>query len=311
LNLPLTAALGDLGIQIEGRETPEGVRQRRANWQVVTPGYFDAVGMRVVRGRAIAQEDRREAPGVVVVNEAAVRLHWPDRDPVGTRLKLGRTATTWLTVIGVVNDVRQASLRDGPEPEIYLAHAQTELFGGPMRSLAVVIRSTNDARTVARDVRDAVRALDPLIPVRAVTTMREVRQASTSMSTFVWLLLTAFAAVGLVVAALGVYAVMAYWVAERRRELGVRMALGATTGRVVLLVLQQGAAAAGIGIVLGVAGGLALGRFLGALLYQVSPADPLAIASACALATVAALLASYIPAHRAARADPIAALRAS
>ena len=312
--LPLADGGGDLNFQIEGRETPPGTLSRRADWQVVTPGYFEAMGMRVVQGRGIQPADIAGSPGVIVFNESAARLHWPDGDALGARLTLGgRAGPGLVTVIGIVNDIRTGDLTVAPRPEMYLAHTQFRMFGARHRADALAGDHRPDGgripTAVAGALRREVAALDPNLSVDAVRTMADVRAASVSMQRFVWLLLGTFAGVALVVALIGVYGVMAYSVAQRQREIGVRMALGATARSVIALVLRQGLVPAVLGIGVGLMGGLLLGRTLRAQLYATSPTDPVTVAVATALMGAAAGLACYVAARRAARIDPILALR--
>ena len=311
--LPLADSGGDLNFQIEGRETPPGSLSRRADWQVVTPGYFDAMSMRIVEGRGIEATDIAGSPGVIVFNQTAARLHWPDGDAIGKRLTLGgRAGPGVVTVVGIVNDIRTGDLTIEPRPEMYLAHTQFRMFGRgtePMRSMTVTIRTAADPSAVAGTLRQEVAALDANLSVDAVRTMADVRASSVSMQRFVWLLLAAFAGVALLVALVGVYGVMAYSVSQRQREIGVRMALGATTGNVIGLVLRQGLTPAGIGIGAGLAGGLLLGQTLRTQLYATSPTDPATAAATTAVMAAAALLACYVAARRAAGIDPLVALR--
>ena len=194
--LPLADGGGDLNFQIEGRETPPGTLSRRADWQVVTPGYFEAMGMRVVQGRGIEPADIAGSPGVIVFNESAARLHWPNGDALGARLTLGgRAGPGLVTVVGIVNDIRTGDLTVAPRPEMYLAHTQFRMFGRgtePMRSLAITVRTSADPAAVAETLRREVAALDPNLSVDAVRTMAEVRATSVSMQRFVWLLLGHF-----------------------------------------------------------------------------------------------------------------------
>ena len=311
--LPLADGGGDLNFQIEGRETPPGTLSRRADWQVVTPGYFEAMAMRVNQGRGIEPADVAGSPGVIVFNESAARLHWPDGNPLGARLTLGgRAGPGLVTVIGIVNDIRTGDLTVAPRPEMYLAHTQFRMFGRgtePMRTLAITVRTSTGPTALAGALRREVAALDPNLSVDAVRTMADVRAASVSMQRFVWLLLGTFAGVALAVALIGVYGVMAYSVAQRQREIGVRMALGATARSVIALVLRQGLAPAAFGIGVGLVGGLLLGRTLRAQLYATSPTDPITAAATTALMGGAAFLACYVAARRAAGIDPQAALR--
>jgi putative ABC transport system permease protein len=311
--LPLRAARGDLNFQIQGRETPQGTLSRRADWQVVTPGYFEAMGMRLVQGRGIEPGDRADTPGVIVFNESAARLHWPNGGALGARLKLGANAGPGVvTVVGIVNDVRTGSLRTAPRPEMYLAHTQFRMFGRgtePMRTMTVAIQSDQAPGPLADTLRREVRALDPTLAVDRVQTMDTVRRLSVARLEFVTTLLGVFAGLALAVALVGVYGVMAYSVASRRREIGLRVALGAGPRRVVAFVLRQGLTPAAAGIAVGVPGGIAASRLLAAQLFEVAPHDPLTAVLTAGLVAAIAFAACVVPARRAARLDPSSALR--
>jgi putative ABC transport system permease protein len=311
--LPLVSARGDLNFQIEGRETPQGALSRRADWQVVTPGYFQAIGMRIVRGRGIEASDRAGTSGVIVFNESAARLHWPDGDALGARLKLGGNAGPgWVTVVGIVNDVRTGSLRDAPRPEMYLAHTQFRMFGrgtDPVRTMSVVLQARDAAAPLADTLRREVAALDPALAVDRVQTMETVRRLSVARLEFVTTLLGVFAGLALTVALVGVYGVMAYSVASRRREIGLRAALGASPRRVASLVLRQALTPAAAGIAAGLAGGILASRLLAEQLFEVAPHDPTTAALTASIVAAVALLACYVPARRAARLNPSSALR--
>jgi predicted permease len=311
--LPLRGVRGDLNFQIQGRETPQGALSRRADWQVVTPGYFDAIGMRVVRGRGIEARDQADTEGVVVFNEAAAQLHWPDGDAIGARLKLGANAGPgWVTVVGIVNDVRTGSLRTPPRPEMYLAHTQYRMFGRgtePMRTMAVVVQTQDESAPLAEVLRREVRALDPSIAVARVDTMTAVRRVSVARLEFIATLLGTFALLALTVAVVGVYGVMAYSVALRRREIGLRVALGANPARVVRFVLRQGLAPTAAGVAAGLLGGMAASQQLSAQLFEIEPHDPLTAGLTASAVTLVAVAACYFPARRAARLNPSTALR--
>jgi len=312
-NLPLAGAGGDLNIQIEGRETQPGTPSRRADWQVVTPGYFDALQIPLTRGRVIESTDRVDTPGVVVINETMARDYWPGVDPVGARFRLGGGAEpSTATVIGVVGDVRHNTLADGPARQMYFAHSQFRFWGGakqPVRGLTLVARTTEQPGVLGGVVRRTIRSIDPTVPIGAVRTMDAVRADSVSRPRFVTVLLSIFSATALLVALVGIYGVVAYSVAQRRRELGVRLAFGATPSNVVALVLLQGMRPVGVGLAAGLGGGLAATGVLRSLLFQVSPRDPAVAIAVLASITVVAALACYLPARRAALADPLIALR--
>lgn len=312
-NLPLASGGGDLNIQIEGRETPRGTPSRRADWQVVTAGYFDAMQIPLLRGRTIESTDRIDAPGVVVINQTMARDYWPGGNPIGARFKLGGGAEpNIVTVVGVVGDVRHTTLTDEPTRQMYFAHDQFRFWGGtkqPVRALTLVVRTTQQPAALAGVVRRTIRSLDPAVPVGAMRTMADVRDDSVSRPRFVTILLSIFSATALLVALVGIYGVVAYAVAQRRRELGVRLALGATSSSVVGLVLLEGMRPVAVGIVAGLVGGLAVSGVLRSMLFQISPRDPNVAAAVVASITIVAALACYVPARRAASADPLITLR--
>jgi predicted permease len=311
-NLPLASKLGDLNFEIEGRPVPEGATSRRADWQVVTPGYLRAVGMRLMSGRGIEPGDDERAPGAVVINESLARLYWPDSSPIGRRFKLGGEAGPgWVTIVGVVRDVRHAALGEPPRPEMYIPHAQFRFWngGGAARSLTLAIRGRGDPSALAAPVRAAIHAMDPELPLADVRTLDEVRRESVAQPRFLAFLLGAFAATALLLAVTGIYGTLAYLVAQRTYEMGVRMALGAHPSAIRGLIVRQGLVITLAGVIVGVPAAFALSRVLSHLLYRVAPTDAATfIAVPCVLA-LTALAAAYFPARRATRVDPIIALR--
>ena len=312
--VPLVSQRGDLSIDIEGRPVAPGESKRRADWQVVTPGYFKAIGMRLVRGRGIEDTDLENTPGVVVINETLAKKYWPNADPIGKRFKLGGGAGPGMvTVVGIVADVRQSSLAATPEGEMYLAHPQFRFWGGGnriLRSLSLVLRTTGDPAAMTRAVRGEVSALDSQLPLGQFRTMEDVRGESVSQPRFLVFLFSTFSVVALAIAVIGIYGVIAYGVAQRRKEIGIRVALGARPSAVAAMVVRQGLGLAGVGIVVGLGLALALTRFLSRFLFSVTPTDPVTLMGVAAALGVAALLASYVPALRATRTDPVEVLRA-
>ncbi len=307
--LPLTGGPGGDPFSIEGRPyrasgpVPQVVQQ-----QVVSPGYFRAMGIRLVSGRLFTGRDLAEAEPVVIINETLARGFWPDpKDPpLGKRVVLGapRPGAAWMTIVGVAADVQLAALDRAPLPQMYLPYSQAAA-----RSLAVVLRAPGDAASLAAQVRAAVASLDPEQPVYDVRTMEQRLEAALAVPRFQTLLVGSFAVLALALAAAGVYAVVSCVVARRTREIGIRMALGAEPAGVMGLVLRQGMAPVAVGLVAGVAGGLAFSRVLTALLFGVSARDLLVFTAAPLVLAAAALLACCLPARRATRIDPVAALR--
>jgi predicted permease len=280
---------------------------------VITPGYFDAIGMHIVRGRDIEARDDARAPGVVVINETAARTIFPDEDAIGRRFTLGGGAGPGMvTVVGIVGDIRHHALGAPPRGEMYIPHQQFTFWNGGAAAgtLTLVLRSAGDPALHAGMVRAQLAALDPGLPPGAFVPMEEVAAESVSAVRFIMLLLGVFAAIALLLATIGIYGVVSYAVSRRTQELGIRMALGARRDQVLGLVLRQGVSLIGLGLAIGIAAALVLTRSLVAILYDVPPRDPLTLAAVCATLGAAALLACLVPARRATRVDPMRSLRA-
>jgi putative ABC transport system permease protein len=273
----------------------------------VSERYFTALGVPLLGGRFFTERDERGAPEVVIVNAALAKQYFTGRDPVGRRLKIGgpeRPDNHWMTIVGVVGDVKYSGLAAPPEPTVYLPFRQAVAA-----SQWIVIRTTSDPRSLSADVRGIVAALDRDLPISRLSTMDDLMAASVAPPRFRTTLVAVFAAIGLLLAAIGIYGVMAFAVSERTHEIGVRAALGAGRGDVLRLVLGEAAILATAGIVVGLAGAVATTRLMRALLFKVDPIDPATFAGVSALLVAAALAASYVPARRAVRVDPMIALR--
>ena len=315
--LPMTGRLeiGDWSFILEGQAAspPLPTDWHPADWQTVSPAYFETMGIPVLGGRGIEASDRVGVPGVVVVNRTLAQQVWPGRNPVGQRVLLGggNVDSVWRTVVGVVGDVRHRGLSAQPRPEMYLPYAQFPAgTGTATRSLYMVIRTLGDPAATIGGLRAAVAALDPDVPLTGVQTMEEAMGSWAAQRRLLMLLVTSFAALALTLGAIGIYGVMAHLVAQREREIGIRVALGAVPREIVRLVTVQGMAMVGAGIVAGAAASLAATRVLRSLLFEVRPSDPVTLlATALVLACVAAT-AMLLPALRATRVDPIDALRA-
>jgi predicted permease len=277
----------------------------------MTTGALEAMRMSVARGRGITAADDATAPLAALVNETMARTLWPGVDPIGRRFRMASSTAPWATVVGVVRDVRSTGIGEPPGPEFYVPHAQFLRFGGWLpRYLTLVVRTAGDPAALAASVRRALQAADPELAVAEVRTMRQVVDRSVARPRFTMLLLSGFGGMALLLAAVGVYAVISYSVAQRTRELGIRVALGAQRRDVLGLVVRQGIGLAAAGVAVGLVGALATSRLLRSLLFGVSPVDPLTFAVIPLLLLAVALLASVLPARRATRVSPIAALRA-
>jgi putative ABC transport system permease protein len=312
-HLPLAGDVWRTPFHVEGAPVEAAGEGPRATYRVVSPGYFPAMGLRLVRGRDFGAEDAMEAPGVVIVNESLAQKSWPGIDPVGRRLTLDPDDPVWLTVVGVTRDAVRGEWAARPDPEVYLPLLQSRTYlerrGGPFAFMTIVVRTSADPAAVAPSVRSAVWEVDGNVAVSDLQTMDDVVAHSTASPRFYLLLLGSFAAAALALAAVGIYGVMSYSVARRRGEIGIRMALGAKPGDVLRLVMGEAISVAAAGALVGLVAALALSRLMSGLLYGVAATDPITFAGVCAVLTVVALAATYIPARRAVRVDPLAALR--
>ncbi|MCI0488713.1 MAG: ABC transporter permease [Blastocatellia bacterium] len=270
----------------------------------ISPGYFRAMGIPVLKGRPFNAQDREDSPGVVIISESMARRSWPGEEAVGKRMKMGIAANPWLTVVGVVKDVR-LSLNEAPHPHVYVHYGQTAVFGP--RDL--VVRTRSDAASLTPAVRREVWAIDKDLPVSGISTMSQILPASLARERFNMLLLAVFALLALALAAVGIYGVMSYTVTQHTREIGIRMALGAQTRDVLKLIVGQGMVLTFVGLLIGLGAAFALTRLMSGLLYGVSATDPLTFTLIALLLAGVALMACYVPARRATRVDPMAALR--
>ena len=307
--LPLARSIGDWSIKIEGRpyvpeENPNG------DYQAVTPGYFQAMGLKLVRGRLLNADDREDSMPVVVINETMAERYWPGEDAIGRQFIMGTDDKPWLTIVGIVGNVRHNAVVEDARAEFYVAHAQLPAhIGGAPRGMTLVAKTTGDPLAITGQVRDAVRALDRNLPISDLRTMEDVAASALAQPRFVTFLLAIFAATALTLAAIGIYGTISLLVAERTQEMGIRLALGADRPAILKLVLGQGLVLTAIGLAAGVAGAVALTRTLAGLVYGVGPLDPLTFVAVPALLGVVALAACALPARRAAAVDPIATLR--
>ena len=287
----------------EGQPAVPLAQRPMFNIQTFTPGYVETLRVPVLRGRAFTEHDGAKDPRVVMVNETVVRRFWPHENPIGKRIWVGRQ-TDPMEVVGVLGDVRNTGLAADPQPEIYLPFAQL-----PWAFMNLVVRGEGDPHGLEAAVRSRVLAVDRDQPVTEVRTMDEVLDAAAAQPRLMMSLLAALSGTALLLALVGIYGVIAYSVAERTGEMGVRIALGAQRGDILRLVLRQGLGLALGGIAIGLAVSLAATRLLASELYHVSTTDPLAFAGSAALFIAVAALANCVPARRAMRVDPIHALR--
>jgi putative ABC transport system permease protein len=272
----------------------------------VSPGYFHLLGIPLVHGRLFTDQDNENAPLVAIVNEAFARTWWPNDNPVGKRVKLSglRAATSWTTVVGVIADARTESLEEADVPQIYKC-----LFQITDDELELFLRGRLDPARIPDEARVAVQSINPELPVFGAATLSDVVSGSLAQRRFSMEMVLIFALTALLLAALGIYGTISYLVNERTHEIGIRLALGATRGTILQMILRQGLELAIGGAALGLVGALIVSHLMAGLLYGVSPTDPLTFVGVTLVLTAVALAASYIPAMRAMRVDPLVALR--
>ena len=304
--LPLAGGIGWGGITIEGYDAASGQNMIQADQRIASVGYFETMKIPLLRGRFFTEQDRKEAEQVVVIDENMARTYWPDADPLGKRMKRGSadSKAPWLTVVGVVGNVKQYALDTDSRVAFYSPHLQT-----PASAMYVVVRTTTDPASLTAAVTGEVRALEPNAPVYDVKPMEQWLSESLARRRFSMLMLGLFAVVAMLLAAVGIYGVMSYTVEERTREIGIRVALGARTRDVLNLVVRRGIALAAVGVSIGLVGAIALTRVMASLLFGVGATDPLTFALIALLLMLVALLACWIPARRATKVDPMIALR--
>jgi putative ABC transport system permease protein len=277
-----------------------------AGWQHVTPNFFRTLGIPIVAGRDFTDRDTTDASGAAIINEAMASRYFPNEYPIGKRLTLGlhRPDDPWLTIVGVVKNIPHRGLESKAEPDWYLSY-----LGQPRRYGYLLARASGNPASLAAAIRSQVLAIDKDQPVTAIRTINEVIASTTAPRRFNTLLLAIFAAVAMALAAVGIYSVISYSVTQRTQEVGVRMALGARPGDVIRLILKQGLTLTLIGVAAGVLGAIAAARVMSGLLYGVTATDPATFAAISLLLAMVAMVACYLPARRAARVEPMAALR--
>jgi putative ABC transport system permease protein len=314
-HLPLAGDVWSFPFYVEGRPLPRPGESPTATYGVILPSYFRTMNIPILRGRDITQDDNLHSPGVIVINDWLARRYWPGEDPICKRITLDdpRNNPSWLSVIGVVKNTVRSEWTELPGEEIFLPYMQNRQYledpSSHFAYLTLVVRTTGDPAALVPAIRGEVRSLDKNVPISEVQTMDQVVAESTAEPRFYLLLLGAFAAVALILAAVGIYGVMSYSVSRRTHEIGIRMALGAQTSDVVKLVVGHGITLAFVGVGAGVLGALTLTRMMSGLLYGVRASDPATFVAVGLALSAVAVAASYIPARRAPKVDPMVALR--
>jgi putative ABC transport system permease protein len=304
--LPLSDAYIRTAIQTEAHPVPQGRPAPEANFVYVSPDYFRVMGIPFHEGRAFTDADRDSTLHVAIIDETAARQLWPNQNPIGQRARHS-WMNDWFTVVGVVSNVKHDSLSAASRPTIYWP--TTQVFGH-LSQLSLAMRISGDPGLVAQRLRSAVAEVDPQVPVTDIAPGTEIVSRSIARPRVTTLLLSIFAAAALLLGAIGIYGVMSHAVAQRSREIGIRMALGARTSSVLWMVVRQGLALVSLGVVAGLIGALGATRILRAMLFGVSPTDPLLFAAVPCLFAIVAIVASWAPARRAAGVNPVVAIRA-
>jgi putative ABC transport system permease protein len=301
-SLPLTGTDLSAPFVISGR-TPSTDRPM-ASFHSITPDYLSTMGIRLMRGRAFTERDTAEGPPVALINETMARRYWLDEDPLGRRVSIRFGGNSPLEIVGIVGDTQQTGLESTVNPEIYVPYTQRPWF-----FMTFAVHTSSNLSELAGVIRSEVWGVDRDIPIYSVSTVAQRVSDSVAKRRFNMFLVGGFAALALVLAAIGIYGVVSYSVSQRTFEIGVRLALGAKPADVMRLVIGQGMANALLGALVGLAVAVGLTRFLETQLFRVSPTDPLTFAAVGSLLIAVALVACYLPARRATKVDPMTALR--
>jgi putative ABC transport system permease protein len=300
--LPLTGFWGTASFSIEGRPAPRPSEEPSADNRVVTERYFRTMGIRLLRGREFDERDREGAPSVVIINETMARRYWPNEDPIGASINFGQGNRA--EIVGVVNDVKTIGLEEQAHPDIYRPYAQASF---PL--IAFAVRAGGDPLSLVAAVKNAIYAVDKDQPVFKVITMEKLAAESITLRRVSMLMVGGLSALALILAAIGIYGVTSYTISQQRREIGLRLALGAQSSDVLKLVIGQGMKPALFGMIIGLFASFALTRLIKGLLFGVSATDPATFIAISILLGGVALVACWIPARRATKVDPMVALR--
>jgi putative ABC transport system permease protein len=304
--LPLAGNNWGRSLTVDGQPVLSVGEAPIINHCVITPGYFNAMGIPILKGRDFDERDAKDAAKVTIIDERLARKYWPDEDPLGKRIRFGPPEDNepWHTIVGVVREVKHARLDASLRESVYLPFAQIPIGGS-----SLAIRTSGRPENLIAAVRNQVREIDPDLPVTRIMPMTEVVARSVWQPRLYTALFGVFAVVALILATVGIYGVMSYSVTQRTREIGLRMALGAERKDVLKLVVGQGIVLAAIGVGVGLVAAAALTRLMSSLLFGVTTTDPITFAAVSVLLTGVALGACFIPARRAAKVDPMVALR--
>jgi putative ABC transport system permease protein len=292
---------------VQGKPVPAG-QAPMGDYRAITAGYFRAMGIRFLKGRDFTERDNSDAPDAVIVNEELALRFWPGEDPIGKRLQIATELTRWREVVGVVANARLSGLEAKVDPAIYVPFPQNS-WPNALRNSFIVVRTTTDPKSFVPAIRRELRSVDPSFPLSQIRTIDEIVGDSLSQRRFNTALLALFAVVAVALSAVGIYGVMSYTASQRKREMGIRIALGAKQSDITKLVTSSGARLAALGVTTGLVAAAISGRLLSSMLFGVTGNDPMTFGVTAVLLGAVTLLASYIPSRRAATTDPITALR--
>jgi putative ABC transport system permease protein len=304
--LPIVDCCVNLAFQIAGNAPPQAGTADTANYVPASPRYFSVMGIPLLRGRLFNESDSPSSPAVALISEALAKRYFPNEDPLGRHLTFGFPVNGVVSreIVGIVGNIHDVSLGKDPGPMLYVPYAQAPLYGGE-----IVVKSTLSASAVVGAIRSVTHSIDKNLPVTDIAQLPDVLNASVAQPRFRTLLLGLFGAIALILAAVGIFGVISYSVSRRTHELGIRMALGAQPGSVVSMILRETLALTLIGIAIGVPCAVAAARLVTHLLFNVAPYDPATLTLVSLLLVAVGALASYIPARRAMKVDPVVALR--
>jgi putative ABC transport system permease protein len=282
-----------------------------AGFSLISPGFFSTIGAPLRRGRDITDADDRSAVPVAIVNSAMAAKYWPGEDPLGKQVGIDFPGAPVRTIVGVVSDVKQASLREEPSPKFFVPYSQvaTRVEANAIQSMQYAVRLEVDPVSISAAVSHAVHTVDPDLPLAKFAMLTNIVEASTTTDEFLMLLFVAFGALALILASIGLYGVISYSVMQRTAEIGIRIALGAGRRQIFTLILRQASRVVCSGVVIGLIAAFATTRLLSHFLYGIHPTDPITFAAVSLLQVVVTLLACYLPARKAMKVDPVIALR--
>jgi putative ABC transport system permease protein len=301
--LPLTLSMSGSDLRIEGHPEPEAGKEMIVYKSSVSPGYFRTLGIPLMKGRDFSDRDKIDATRTAIINNDLAHIYFPNEDPINKRITFD-DGGSWISIVGVTGDVKQLGLDSSARPEVYFPYLQV---AAP--SMSIVVRSASEPLSLVSAVKSQIQMIDKDLPLDDAETMQQILADSSSGQRFNTLLLTVFAVVALVLAIVGIYGVMSYTVAQRTHEIGIRVAIGAQPRDVFRMVIGQGMMLAMIGVGFGLVGAFGLTRLMTTMLFGVEPTDPATFISIAVLLTAVALVACYIPGRRAAKVNPLVALR--